>query len=368
MLHTTRVLQVDAAEPAAGDIEVAAVILRAGGLVAFPTETVYGLGANALDSRAVARIFEAKGRPFTDPLIVHIAADRQLEEVAEAVPPLAHRLAARFWPGPLTLVLKRRARVPATVSGGRDTVAVRMPNHPVALRLIAAAGLPVAAPSANLFMRPSPTQASHVLDDLSGRVDLILDAGPCPIGVESTVLDLTTPIPVVLRPGGAPVEDLRALVPDLEILNRQVSADDSEAQPAPGMFVKHYSPRARLLLIAGAPDVVLHRMVAVATALQNRGLQVGVLAAAEDAQNFKAIDQVAILGRRDDLAGISHQLFAQIRTLDKSGVDVMVAGQFARTGLGLAIWDRLLRAAEGMIIHASAPPAPVQIGALKITV
>src|SRR5262245_22416754 len=201
--YPTKIIIVNPVAPEPAVIQQAASVIRAGGLVAFPTETVYGLGANALDATAVARIFAAKGRPASDPLIVHIAAFAQLDDIAEQIPPLARELAAAFWPGPLTLVLRRRSIVPANVSAGRETVAVRMPAHPVALALCGAAGVPIAAPSANLFTRTSPTEAEHVLEDLAGRIDLLLDGGPTPIGLESTVLDLTQSPPALLRPGGA---------------------------------------------------------------------------------------------------------------------------------------------------------------------
>ncbi len=199
----TRLLAVDPALPDAAIMRQAADVLRAGGLVAFPTETVYGLGANATDAEAVSRIFSAKQRPASDPLIVHIASPEQLDQVTRFIPDLARTLAARFWPGALTLVLQRGAAVPSNVSAGRTTVAVRMPNHPIARALIQTADLPVAAPSANTFSRPSATSAQHVLDDLNGRVDIILDGGTTPIGVESTVLDLTVDPPVILRPGAS---------------------------------------------------------------------------------------------------------------------------------------------------------------------
>ncbi|HWQ14189.1 MAG TPA: L-threonylcarbamoyladenylate synthase, partial [Roseiflexaceae bacterium] len=207
----TRIHSVDPLHPDPSVIDEAAGVIRAGGLVAFPTETVYGLGANALDAAAVGRVFAAKGRPASDPLIVHLRAADQLAQVAVDIPPEAVELARRLWPGPLTLVLRRHLRVPPEVTAGRDTVAVRVPAHPVALALIAAAGVPVVAPSANLFSRPSPTTAQHVLEDLRGRVDLVLDAGPAAIGIESTVVDLTSDPPALLRPGGVPAEELRAL-------------------------------------------------------------------------------------------------------------------------------------------------------------
>ncbi len=242
----TRVIPVHPEQPEPDIIRQAADILRAGGLVAFPTETVYGLGANALDAGAIARIYEAKGRPANNPLIVHIAYIEQLEQVAIDIPEVARRLAAAFWPGPLTLVMKRHARIPESVSLGRDTVAVRLPSHPVAHALIEAAGVPVVAPSANRFTRPSATSAEHVRSDLDGGVEIILDGGPTPIGVESTVLDVTHDPPLLLRPGGVPVEALREYVPDVQHSSEIVALDNTQARPAsPGMLSKHYSPQAK---------------------------------------------------------------------------------------------------------------------------
>src|SRR3954464_3738973 len=272
----TVVLRVDPTTPGASAIAQAAAILLRGGLVAFPTETVYGLGANALDAAAVQRIYVAKGRPASDPLIVHIAALDQLGSVAENVPALAHSLAQAFWPGPLTLVLKRRTAIPATVSAGRDTVAVRIPDHEVPLALARGAGVPIAAPSANLFTRPSPTTAAHVLEDLDGRIAMLLDGGPTPIGLESTVLDLTGAQPTLLRPGGVSIEALRQHIPDLVFVPRYIE-HDSAAPASPGMLLKHYSPRAELLLFAGAPRRALARMRQAALAAIKRGERVGVM-------------------------------------------------------------------------------------------
>jgi len=228
----TKIVQVDPHQPNPETIAQAAQILRAGGLVAFPTETVYGLGANALSAEAVSRIFAAKERPASDPLIAHIADMDQVDQIAINIPLLTDQLAAIFWPGPLTLVLTRHPDVvPANVSAGRDTVAVRMPAHPVAKKLIIAADMPIAAPSANLFSRPSPTTAQHVLADLRGRVDLILDGGATPVGVESTVLDLTQNPPVVLRPGGVSVEALREFIPDVRHTPHYLKESDAVTAP-----------------------------------------------------------------------------------------------------------------------------------------
>jgi L-threonylcarbamoyladenylate synthase len=240
---------VDARDPDPRLIAEAAAIIRAGGLVAFPTETVYGLGADGLNPAAVARIFEAKERPSTDPLILHIAEPETLLQLVREAPPVALELARRFWPGPLTLVLPKQPGVPDIVTAGLATVAVRMPAHPVALALIRAARTPIAAPSANRFGRTSPTTARHVQDDLGDRIDLILDAGPTPIGVESTVLDLTRPVPTILRPGGLPREALEGLLGPVAVQTHLAEGP----MPSPGLLPKHYAPRAPMILVIGPP-------------------------------------------------------------------------------------------------------------------
>ncbi len=352
--YDTIILPVDAEQPEAAVIARAAEVIRRGELVAFPTETVYGLGANALDAGAVAKIFAAKQRPAADPLIVHLAALDQLGEVATDLPALAYELAAEFWPGPLTLVLRRQPIVPPNVSAGRDTVAVRMPAHPVARALCAAAGVPIAAPSANMFTRPSPTQAAHVLEDLNGRIAMLLDGGATTIGLESTVLDLTQSPPQLLRPGGAPLEALRGLLPGLTFTPRYVETHTDEGQAAPGMLLKHYSPRAELRLFVGTAERALARLVKVAQEAQANGRRVGILAPDDDATALAGLGAFVALGAQDDLPQIARQIFAGMRALDAQGVDLILARGVERAGLGLAIWDRLVRAAEGHVIDADA--------------
>lgn len=346
----TRIVEVDphSSNPAA--IARAARLLKQGALVAFPTETVYGLGANALDADAVRHIYEAKGRPASDPLIVHIAALDQLEQVAENIPSIAHVLTDRFWPGPLTLVLRRSPAVPPIVSAGGPTVAVRMPRHPIALALLLTAGVPVAAPSANRFARPSPTTAQHVLDDLNGHVDLILDGGPTKVGVESTVLDLTGDRPMILRPGGVSLEALRDLIPTVQHVERYAGTDETVV--APGMLLKHYSPRAELLLFDGPTGAVIEAMRTRAQSLIASGKRVGLMLLDDEAGAFADLDAERIaLGSSADLDHVARMLFAALRDLDGRGVDAILTHTLPRTGVGLAIGDRLLRAAEGRVIH-----------------
>jgi L-threonylcarbamoyladenylate synthase len=341
----TQLIQIDPISPESHLIQIAAQKILDGGLVAFPTETVYGLGANALDGDAVNRIFAAKGRPFSDPLIVHIYSLDQLNQVAIRIPDLAYRLAEKFWSGPLTLVLQRNESITPAVSAGLDTVALRMPSHPVALALLRSANVPIAAPSANLFSRPSPTTAPHVLDDLKDRVDIILDGGRVHIGVESTVLDLTVSPPTVLRAGGTTVEELRLMIPNVVMRNAYLSEDESAA--APGMMMKHYSPRAKVLLFDGERESVLRSMADEA----RRHHRAGVLLFDEDEGVFEGLGvRVSRLGSESNLAEVANNLFLAMRDLDQKNVVVILARGVKREGLGLAIWDRLLRAAEGKII------------------
>jgi L-threonylcarbamoyladenylate synthase len=333
-------------------IAAAADVIRAGGLVAFPTETVYGLGADALNAEAVARIFAAKGRPANDPLIVHLRDAGQLETVAASVPALAHTLAEAFWPGPLTLVVPRHPRVPLAVTAGRETVAVRIPAHPVAHALLQAAAVPIAAPSANRFSRPSPTTAQHVLDDLDGLIDCVLDGGPVTIGLESTIVDVTQSPPALLRPGGLPLEALRTFAPDIVLRDRHL-AEHTTAVIAPGMFLKHYAPHAELRLFEGERGSVLNQMRAMVQ--QNEPGAIGLLLTDEDAEAF-ARGEAAIerLGPEADVAMVGRRLFAGLRALEARGVRVIVARLPAREGLWLAIRDRLYRAAQGRVIQVTA--------------
>lgn len=356
--RATRRLVVDAAHPDAGVIREAASVLVAGGLVAFPTETVYGLGAHALDAVAVTGIFTAKGRPATDPLIVHVGAFTQVASVVRDVPAVAATLAARFWPGPLTLVLPKHPAVPAAVTAGLDSVAVRVPSHPVAQALLQAARVPVAAPSANRFSRPSPTRAAHVLADLDGRIDVVLDGGPTRVGVESTIVDLTVDPPVVRRPGGVPMSVLREVLPRLQLALHV--AGETEAQLAPGQLLRHYAPTAALTLFLGDPAHVVASVAARTRAALGSGRRVGLLGPEEDlsalapevaagASAGRVVSAAA--GSRRDVDRAAHELFEALRRLDAEGVDVIFATAPEGDALGPAIVDRLTRAAEGRVVR-----------------
>lgn len=356
----TDVLAVDPLHPDPRVIAAAAARLRAGGLVAFPTETVYGLGAHALDRSAVRRVFEAKGRPSSDPLIVHVASLAQVRHLTADLPDTARILAARFWPGPLTLVLKRSSAVPDEVTAGLDTVAVRVPAHPVARALIEAAGVPIAAPSANLFSRPSPTRAAHVLHDLDGRIDAVLDAGATQVGVESTVVDLAHGAPTILRPGAITIEMLRELLPDVTVAAS--AAGVGAGMPSPGMLEKHYSPRAPLTLYEGAAAAA--ELIRDAATAAQAGRRIGLLLASDDpggpeGPKLAAGDRMALerahieyVGSSRDLAAVASRLYASLRALDALGLDAIYARGFdGDDGLAVAIEDRLRRAAAGRVVR-----------------
>lgn len=355
----TRVLSVDATDPQPEVIAEAAAVIRRGGLVAFPTETVYGLGADGLNADAVQAIFTAKQRPSNDPLILHLADFEQLAGITQAVPESARILAEQFWPGPLTLVLPRAAHVPLEVSSGGPTVAARVPAHPVAQALIRAAGTPIAAPSANLFSRPSPTQASDVFEDLAGRIDLILDGGPTTIGVESTVLSLVTNPPTLLRPGGLPVEAIEALIGPVFLPGEGEQSGpvvaEGESASAPGMLLKHYSPRARLLYLtntaAHTSEALITRMRQIANEELSAGRRLGLLL---PEQELAALAELGLegygLGDQHNLGQIAARLFAGMRALDRAGVESILTHDYANDGLGRALNNRLYRAAEGRTI------------------
>ncbi|MFP3125413.1 L-threonylcarbamoyladenylate synthase [Ectobacillus funiculus] len=319
-------------------LEEAAALLRQKQTVAFPTETVYGLGADATSDEAVAKIFEAKGRPSDNPLIVHIASKEQLDSMAAYIPPVAETLMEMFWPGPLTLLFPKKKSVSDKVTAGLSTVAVRMPAHPLALALIRQANVPVAAPSANRSGRPSPTLASHVYEDLNGRIPGIVDGGPTGIGVESTVLDCTGDIPVILRPGGITKEQLEAAVG--QVLLDPALKDETEAPKSPGMKYTHYAPKAPLTIVEGSREF-LQDLVKQS---KKEGLRVGVLTTEEN-QHFYEADVILPCGQRSDLATVAAHLYDVLRSFDDAGVEVIYSEAFPGEGIGIAIMNRLTKAA-----------------------
>jgi L-threonylcarbamoyladenylate synthase len=352
-MKQTLVLKVDAQQPDIEKIRAAADIIRKGGLVAFPTETVYGLGADALNPKAVLALFEAKKRPIDNPPIVHVENVGDVYRLAEQVPPKADKLMRTFWPGPLTLVFKHSRIVPDVTVAGLDTIAVRMPQHPVALALIRESRCPIAAPSANLAGKPSPTSAKHVFDDLNGRIDAILDAGPTRIGVESTVLDLSVEPPQVLRPGGTPFEALKRVLGDVK-LHPFVEAEKElpvEKARSPGMKHKHYAPNAQVIVVEGAVPAVRAKVEELAESYRLKGVKVGVLATDETLAAYRA-DVVKSLGSRFNLAVVAQNLFRLLRELDAESVDVIIAEGVSTEGLGLAVMNRLRKASGYNIVKA----------------
>lgn len=325
-------------------------ILLAGGLVAFPTETVYGLGANALDEEAAAKVYGAKGRPSDNPLIVHITTMAALEEIVEEVPQAARKLAEAFWPGPLTMIFKKNHRVPYGTTGGLDTVAVRMPSHPIARAVIDAGGGYIAAPSANTSGRPSPTTALHVRDDLDGKIDMILDGGPVGIGLESTIVDVSESTPLILRPGYINQQMLREIVGPVEI-DRALLLDDSKTKPkAPGMKYKHYAPKANLTIVEGEDQKVVEKINELADQNKSAGVTVGVIATDETSRLYKA-DVVKSIGSRTDEAGIARHLYGILREFDELDVKQIYSEGFETPDMGQAIMNRLIKAAGHQILY-----------------
>ncbi|OXS78987.1 L-threonylcarbamoyladenylate synthase [Domibacillus enclensis] len=320
-------------------IQEAASLLQQGEVVAFPTETVYGLGGQVKMDKAVEKIFQAKGRPSDNPLIVHIADNRDLDELAHSIPAYAYQLMDAFWPGPLTVVVPKKEDVLSDrVTAGLQTVAIRMPNHPAALALIKEAGVPVAAPSANRSGKPSPTTAAHVLEDLNGRIAGVVDAGETGVGLESTVVDCTGPYPVILRPGGITQENIVSIVGQAS--TDAVLKKEEKAPKSPGMKYTHYAPEAPLYLMEGKPAALQAKV----EEWQAEGKKVGVLATEETAEQYHA-DAIITCGQRSDLESVARKLYTAIRSFNDSQVDVIIAETFSKDGLGEAIMNRLEKAA-----------------------
>jgi L-threonylcarbamoyladenylate synthase len=319
------------------NIEAAALIIREGGLVAFPTETVYGLGADALNPEAVARIYEAKGRPSDNPMIVHISRASEIGQLTPFITQDMIKLIDHFRPGPLTLVVKKKDIVPLRTTGGLDTVAIRMPDHPVALDLIRLAGVPIAAPSANLSGKPSPTKADHVKDDLMGKVDAILMGGDCRVGIESTVLDLTGETPMILRPGIVTADSIEAVLEKTVLLDPSLKGlpEEELVAKSPGMKYKHYAPKAQMLVVEGSRDKVRTEIERLRLANEKIGNKVGVILFEE-----KAFVEAA------------HNFFSQLRDLDAQDVDLILAGALSDTdGVGFAVMNRMFKSAGYNIVR-----------------
>ncbi len=351
-IMVTKVLKIEDPENVSPEmLEPAAEIIRAGGLVAFPTETVYGLGGNAIDPDASRKIYAAKGRPSDNPLIVHIADIDELEAVAAELPDAAVKLICAFWPGPLTLVLKKRMIIPDATTGGLPTVAVRMPSHPVAAMFIRTCGLPVAAPSANLSGRPSPTTARHVLEDLDGRIDMVIDGGSAQVGLESTIVDVSTETASLLRPGEITLEMLRGVVPGIQVDPAVTGPVADGVKPkAPGMKYRHYAPKAEMSIVTGETGRVREKILELAAEQEAAGKRVGILAAEESAGSYGR-GTVRSVGTRADEETVAHNLFSVLREFDALDVDVIYAEGFEERGIGRAVMNRLRKAAGYRVIE-----------------
>ncbi|WP_270180639.1 L-threonylcarbamoyladenylate synthase [Alkalihalobacillus sp. CinArs1] len=324
-------------------IAEAAEVLKQNEVVAFPTETVYGLGGNALSEQAVAKIFEAKGRPADNPLIVHVASRPHVEKLVPEIPSEAAQLMDAFWPGPLTIVLRGGKGVATNVTAGLDTVAIRMPDHPVALALLEAADIPLAAPSANLSGKPSPTTAAHVIHDLTGRVAGVVDGGATGVGLESTVVDCSGDTITILRPGGITKEQLEEVVGHVEI--DPALTDESHKPKSPGVKYKHYAPSAPVTLVDGTSSF----LQAIVDKRRKQGLKVGILATEESESGYLA-DVVIPCGSRSDLVTVANRLYDVLRNFDEAEVDEIYSEVFTEEGVGAAVMNRLSKAASGNVI------------------
>lgn len=326
-------------------------LIAEGELVAFPTETVYGLGGDALDPDASRKIYVAKGRPSDNPLIVHIAEFDDMKRVAREVPEQARKLADAFWPGPLTMIVWKSDAVPEATTGGMQTVAVRMPNHPVALELIRRSGCLIAAPSANTSGRPSPTEAQHVAEDLSGKIAMILDGGPVGIGIESTIIDLTEEKPMILRPGYITPEMLSEVLQEEVVIDPGIiAADDTRKPKAPGMKYKHYAPKAEMIIVDGAQDAVIAKINELTAAKRAEGKKVAVIATDETKERYDA-QVILSMGRRSDEDAIAQHLYKILRECDELEVGEIYSECFQTPRIGQAIMNRLLKAAGHTVIH-----------------
>jgi L-threonylcarbamoyladenylate synthase len=352
-MKKTVILKVDFLHPDQAKIQVAAEIIKKGGLVAFPTETVYGLGADALNEKAVLALFKAKNRPLDNPPILHISHINNVYTLAKRVPKNAEQLMKRFWPGPLTLIFERSETVPKTTVAGLDTVAIRMPKHNVALALIKQSDTPIAAPSANLSGKPSPTTAKHVYGDLNGRIEAILDGGATNIGVESTVLDLSVNPPMLLRPGGTPFEAIQRVLPNTVFHPFVASENEVSVGQArsPGMMHKHYAPNAEVLLVEGDVPAVVDKIKVLSEQYKKEGKRVGVLVTDETQKEYSA-DVLKSMGSRFNLDTVARNLFRELREFNEENVDVILAEGVPLEGMGLAVMNRLRKASGYHIIKA----------------
>ena len=346
----TKIIQINRENFTDGELAEAAEILRNGGLVAIPTETVYGLGANALDESASKKIYEAKGRPSDNPLIAHISCMDELSALVSEIPEAGRKLAEKYWPGPLTMVFPKKEIVPYGTTGGLETVAIRMPSDPVANRLIKLAGVPVAAPSANTSGRPSPTKAEHVVEDMNGKIEMIIDSGEVGIGVESTIVDVSGKVPMLLRPGAITMEMLRETLGEVEIDPAILGPLSADVKPkAPGMKYRHYAPQAEMTLVEGEMEHVVEFINQEAKLALEAGLKVGIICTEESRESYQC-GMLKVIGSRENEESVAHNLFAVLREFDDQKVDCIFSESFSKDRLGQAIMNRLCKAAGYHIV------------------
>ncbi len=331
-------------EKAAEALKEAGDVIKKGGLVAFPTETVYGLGGDALNPESSKKIYAAKGRPSDNPLIVHVYRIEDVEKIVEDMPEAARKLSDAFWPGPLTMIMNKNEKVPYETTGGLDTVAIRMPNNKIALELIRQSGGYIAAPSANTSGRPSPTIARYCEEDLSGKIEMIIDGGQVGIGLESTIVDLTSEVPMILRPGYITADMLKEVLGEISIDRTIIDSTSTQKPKAPGMKYKHYAPKGDLMIVQGAQEKVVEYINSESAKAMDQGKKVGIIGTESTKMLYKA-DVVKSVGSREDEKTIAHELFKVLREFDDEGMDVMFSESFDDSGIGQAIMNRLLKAA-----------------------
>ena len=346
----TKVITIDHKNIDEAVLQEAGRIIRDGGLVAFPTETVYGLGGDALNKESSRKIYEAKGRPSDNPLIIHISNMDDLKPIVEEIPEDVYRLAEAFWPGPLTIIMKKSALVPKETTGGLDTVAVRMPSHPVARKFIEYAGGYVAAPSANVSGRPSPTRAKYVIEDMTGRIDMILDGDGIDIGLESTIVDMTGEVPMILRPGYITLDMLQKVLGQVDTDKTILDINCKEPPKAPGMRYRHYAPKGQLTIVEGDVERTIEKINELTRQAHIKGEKVGIIGTEETRMKYQG-DSIKSVGKRRDEEAIARTLYAILREFDDEDVTVIYSESFSECSMGQAIMNRLLKAAGHQIIY-----------------
>ena len=346
----TKVITIDHKNIDETVLQEAGRIIRDGGLVAFPTETVYGLGGDALNKESSRKIYEAKGRPSDNPLIIHISNMDDLKPIVEEIPEDVYRLAEAFWPGPLTIIMKKSALVPKETTGGLDTVAVRMPSHPVARKFIEFAGGYVAAPSANVSGRPSPTRAKYVIEDMTGRIDMILDGDGIDIGLESTIVDMTGEVPMILRPGYITLDMLQKVLGQVDTDKTILDINCKEPPKAPGMRYRHYAPKGQLTIVEGDVERTIEKINELTRQAHIKGEKVGIIGTEETWMKYQG-DSIKSVGKRRDEEAIARTLYAILREFDDEDVTVIYSESFSECSMGQAIMNRLLKAAGHQIIY-----------------